>query len=182
MTRRNILGMSLWLVSALGWFAAGAVRAQGSHAGAAQEERAAAATVPAQALAISPELRELLREEMRGISKGMEALVTAIATGDWKMVTDTSARIRASYIMEQRLTAAQKDELETELPEVFKLMDANFHREAGNLGHAAEVRDAELTSFYFYRMVESCVACHSAYATTRFPNLVTDAPPEAREH
>lgn len=174
MTRGYFVGVGMWLVSALGCFAAGAVRAQEPHAG--------AAPAPAQALAISPDLRELLREEMRGISKGMEALVTAIATGDWKTVAETSARIRASYIMEQRLSAAQKDELEAALPEVFRIMDANFHREAGNLGRAAEVRDAELINFYFYRMVESCVACHSAYATTRFPNLATDAAAGASRH
>jgi hypothetical protein len=48
-------------------------------------------------------------------------------------------------------------------------MDANFHREVGDLDRVAEARDAELTVFYFCRIVESCVARHAAYATTRFP-------------
>jgi hypothetical protein len=170
---------SVMLVSAFAWLAAAGVRAQEPH-GAAAPELHAAATAPA--LTLSPDLLELLREEMRGISGGVQALAPAIAIGDWKTITDTSARIKASYIMEQKLTAAQKEELETALPEVFKLMDANFHREAGNLGHAAEVRDGELTAFYFYRMVESCVACHSAYATTRFPDLAAGAAGEAHQH
>jgi hypothetical protein len=171
---------SALLASAFVWLAADGVWAQEPHAGGAQEPHGAAA--PAPALALSPELTELLREEMRGIASGVQTLVTAIATGEWKTIADTSTRIRASYIMEQKLTAAQKEELETALPEVFKLMDANFHREAGNLGRAAEARDAELTSFYFYRMLESCVACHSAYATTRFPNLAAGAAGEAHQH
>lgn len=173
---------SVMLVSAFAWLAAAGVRAQEPHGAAAQEPHGAAAAAPAPALALSPDLLELLREEMRGISGGVQALAPAIAIGDWKTITDTSARIKASYIMEQKLTAAQKEELETALPEVFKLMDANFHREAGNLGHAAEVRDGELTAFYFYRMVESCVACHSAYATTRFPDLAAGAAGEALQH
>lgn len=168
MTRTIRMLCGVLLASAVAWLAAGGARAQEPHA--------------APALAISPELTELLREEMRGISGGVQTLVTAIATGDWKTIADTSAQIRASYIMEQKLTAAQKQELETALPEVFKIMDANFHREAANLGHAAEARDAELTSFYFYRMVESCVACHSAYAVTRFPTLAAGAAAEPQQH
>jgi hypothetical protein len=166
-TTGAVLGVLLG--SACVWSAATGVRAQEPQP-------------VAQALAISPALRELLREEMRGISSGVQALVPAIAAGDWKAIADTSAQIKASYIMEQKLTPAQKEELESALPEVFKLMDANFHREAGNLGRVAEARDAELTVFYFYRMVESCVACHSAYATTRFPNLAVGAAGEAHQH
>ncbi len=170
MTRTIRMLCGVLSASAVAWLAAGGARAQDPQA------------APAPALAISPELTELLREEMRGISGGVQTLVTAIATGDWKTIADTSAQIRASYIMEQKLTAAQKQELETALPEVFKIMDTNFHREAANLGRAAEARDAELTSFYFYRMVESCVACHSAYAVTRFPSLAAGAADEPQEH
>lgn len=165
---------------AIAWFATGGVRALESGCAATRHPAAAPAVAPA--LALSPELLELLREEMQGISGGVQALVPAIATGDWKTIAEISARIRASYIMEQKLTAAQKEELEAALPEVFKLMDANFHREAGNLGRVAEARDAELTVFYFFRMVESCVACHSAYATTRFPNLAAGGADELHQH
>ena len=126
-----------------------------------------------QELALSAEVRELLRAEMREVSGGVQALVPAIPAGDWKAIVDIATKIKGSYIMEQKLTQAQREELEQALPEVFKLMDANFHREAGNLVRAAESRNGELTSFYFYRMVESCVACHATFALTRFPSLAT---------
>lgn len=120
---------------------------------------------------LSPQVLDLLRAEMREVSAGMQAMAISIASGDWRAIRDTSARIRASYIMEKKLTPAQARELETVLPPRFKALDAEFHDRAGELGAAATARDAKLVVAQYSRMLESCTTCHAAFASSRFPNF-----------
>jgi cytochrome c556 len=120
---------------------------------------------------LSPQVLDLLRAEMREISAGVQAMAFSIATADWRTIQDTSARIRASYIMEKKLTPAHARELETVLPPRFKALDAEFHDRAGKLGAAATARDAKLVVAQYSRMLESCTTCHAAFASSRFPNF-----------
>ncbi len=124
---------------------------------------------------LSPALRGLLSAEMREISAGVQGIALSIATGDWKSIQETSAKIRASYIMEKKLTPAQAEELEKALPEQFKQLDAEFHRRAGRLGAAAAAHDAELVTFHYSRLLESCAGCHSQFARSRFPGFSSAA-------
>ena len=123
-------------------------------------------------LQLSPELIELLRAEMRALLVGVQSLPVGIATADWKSVAYASAQIRGSYILEQKLTTAQKKELSTALPEHFKRLDSLFHLEAGKLEAAALNHDAQLSAFHYYRLIESCTACHMQYAPSRFPGFL----------
>ncbi len=120
---------------------------------------------------LSPQVLDLLRAEMREISAGVQAMAFSIASADWRAIQDTSARIRASYIMEKKLTPAQARELETALPPRFKAQDADFHARAGKLGAAAAAHDAKLVVAQYSRMLESCTSCHAAFASSRFPNF-----------
>ena len=132
-----------------------------------------------QDIAVSSELRALLRAEMREIASGMQSMTLALAGADWQVIKTTSDKIRASYILEQKLTAAQRQELERKLPEQFKQLDAAFHQRAEKLAVAAAAHDAELTLFHYTRLMESCTACHTAYAKSRFPAF---SPPEPDAH
>ncbi len=129
----------------------------------------------AQALRLSPQLLELLRSEMRALVTGIQTIPAAIATADWKHIATTSAQISASYILNQKLTPAQKTELQDALPDHFKRLDANFHREARKLEAAAHNHDAQLAAFHYYRLLETCTTCHSTYASSRFPDFAADA-------
>lgn len=128
-------------------------------------------------LQLSPELEDLLRAEMRALLSGVQSLPAGIATADWKSVADTSARISASYILEQKLTPAQRTELGTSLPEHFKKMDSDFHLKARKLEAAAMNHDARLAAFHFYGLIETCTVCHTAYAASRFPGFAPVATP-----
>lgn len=140
----------------------------------------AAESLPqSQDLMLSPDLTELLRAEMREVASGVQGVTLSLATADWKAIQDTSAKIRASYIMEKKLTVAQTSELEKALPEQFKLLDAEFHQRAERLGAAAAAHDAELVAFHYSRLLESCTRCHSAYANRRFPGFSS---PALRDH
>lgn len=108
-------------------------------------------------------------------------MALSIATADWKSIQDTSMKIRASYIMEKKLTPAQAAELKTALPERFKKLDADFHNRAEKVGAAAAAHDAELVVFQYSRLLESCAGCHSEFAKSRFPKF-SSAPQQVHHH
>ncbi|MCG6867806.1 MAG: hypothetical protein LJE91_03490 [Gammaproteobacteria bacterium] len=120
---------------------------------------------------LSPQLIELLRAEMRMLLTGIQSIASGIATADWNSVADKSAQISASYILEQKLTPAQREELDTSLPEHFKRLDSEFHLEAKKLEAAATSHDQQLATFHCYRLIETCTSCHALYAASRFPGF-----------
>ena len=147
------------------------------HAETPHTEKSAASTADV-AESLSPKLRELLDKEMWQIDDGMGTLATGISLGDWKTVAETARKIRDSFILEQQLTAEDAEELHEKLPAQFLKLDGRFHQTSGKLEHAAHDRDAELVAFYYYRLLDSCVHCHAAFAPKRFPGLVSPAPAE----
>ena len=136
---------------------------------------------PSQGVMLSPALLKLLRAEMREISGDVQGMVLSLATADWESVQKTSAKLRASYVMEKDLTPDQAGELENALPEQFKQLDAEFHQRAERLGAAAAAHDPELAVFHYSRLVESCVRCHSEFASKRFPGF-TSPVPQSHQH
>lgn len=131
---------------------------------------------------LSPALLTLLRSEMQEINAGVQGIAPAIAAGDWKTIEHTGEQIRASYIMEKKMTRAQAKELNAALPAHFKQLDSDFHRRADQLSAAAKARDAEMAAFHYSRMLESCAACHAQYAPARFPGFATTPQPRAAHH
>jgi hypothetical protein len=121
--------------------------------------------------ALSPELRDLLSEEMQAIESGMMSIIPAYASGNWSEIETTAGKIKNSYILKQSLSESQIKELHSVLPHAFIEKDQRFHYLAGMLDHAAKNKKAELINFYFSEMNESCVSCHTLFATHRFPAL-----------
>lgn len=121
---------------------------------------------------LSSDLKALLNQEMALIQKGMMDLIPLIAAGEWQAAASIGNQIKASFILKQKLTASQKEELHRVLPELFVEMDQDFHKSAGMLAHAAEMKNADVVNFYFYKMTDACVSCHGKFAAERFPGLV----------
>jgi len=121
--------------------------------------------------ALSPDLLDLLSREMQAIETGMMSIIPAYASGNWKEIETTAKEIKSSYILKQSLTESQAKELHSLLPPAFIEKDQRFHYLAGMLEHAAKNNKAELINYYFSEMNESCVSCHSKFATHRFPSL-----------
>ncbi|GMW07914.1 MAG: cytochrome c [Gammaproteobacteria bacterium] len=151
-----------------------------SLAAAVTPARAAEPAAAPQSLALSPGTLALLRAEMVEIAGGVQGIALALASADWHTIAKTAERIRASYVMDQSLTAEQAGELEQKLPEHFKELDAAFHQRAEKLAIAARSGDAELVTYHYARLVEGCVSCHAAYATARFPGFAPTPLPEHR--
>jgi hypothetical protein len=134
---------------------------------------------PAPELALSPKLRGALRAEMAGLKAGIAELSVALAGGEWDKAAERAGRIRDSYILKQRLSRGELEQLERSLPADFLDMDERFHRHAGRLASAAHMQDHELAVFYFARMLEACGSCHVRYATHTFPGYRSPPAPHA---
>lgn len=131
---------------------------------------------------LSPELSALLKQEMVAIQGGMQNIVPAFAAGDFGTVSEIAGKIKNSFILKQKMSDEQRHELHEKLPPGFIAKDQQFHRYAGMLEHVSEKKNTELVSFYYSKMLESCIACHSEYAAHRFPDLNTKAEKEEHHH
>ena len=127
------------------------------------------------AVQLSPGLLALLNQEMGLIQQGIMDMVPAIAAGEWDKVSAIGQKVEESFILKQKLTEAQKEELHRVLPQQFIEMDRDFHKSAGMLAHAAQMKNADVVNFYFYKMNAACVSCHAKFAAERFPGLAKGA-------
>jgi hypothetical protein len=122
--------------------------------------------------ALSQDLRNLLSKEMQALERGMISIIPAYISGNWSEIETTAEKMKSSYILKQCLTESQVKELHSVLPHEFIEKDQRFHYLAGMLEHAAKNEKPELVNFYFSEMNESCVDCHAAFATHKFPALL----------
>ncbi|MFT6897928.1 MAG: hypothetical protein ACJA13_002342 [Paraglaciecola sp.] len=127
---------------------------------------------------LSPELRTLLKQEMLAIQDGMQNIVPAFASGNMQEVSDIAGTINRSFILKQKITDLQKHELHEKLPQGFILKDQQFHKYAGMLEHVSKENHTELVGFYYSKLLESCVGCHSEYAGHRFPVFINESAKE----
>ena len=132
--------------------------------------------------ALSPGLRDLLSKEMQALQSGMMSIIPAFISGNWREIETTAGKMKSSYILKQNLTEKQASELHSVLPPVFMEKDQRFHYLAGMLEHAAKNEKPELINFYFSEMNESCVNCHTMFATHKFPALSSKVQKGEHEH
>jgi hypothetical protein len=147
-----------------------------------QQEHHASEKSSGSEIHLSPALRQLLNAEMAAIENGMQELIPAIASGEWKMVASIARNISDSFIMKQKLTMEQKEELHRVLPPLFIEMDKDFHASAAMLSHAAEMKNADVVNFYFFKLTNACVDCHGKYAAQRFPGLLGVSEGQSHQH
>lgn len=117
---------------------------------------------------LSPRLNQLLTEEMRSIRQAMGQIFNGIVVGDSSVVANMAEQIHNSFILMRQLTDKDKKDLNA-LPPEFLEMDGQFHATAEKLAAAGKHKDLELQRYYFAKLTESCVACHSRYVTDKFP-------------
>lgn len=121
---------------------------------------------------LSPGTTELLVQEMRELQTGMNKIVPALVAGKWQEIVSIGNQMKDSYIMKKSLTREQMHELHLSLPEEFQKLDHSFHESAGLLAQAASKQNYEQASYYYFKMTEACVNCHTLYATHKFPEFL----------
>jgi hypothetical protein len=124
-----------------------------------------------QAVQMSPELKQFMVEKMQNFQNGMTSLFPAIVSGNWQLVTEIGQKIHDSNIMYQNVPHILIAELHHSLPAMFQELDHSVHHSAGMLAQAAKMKDAQLVNFYYYKITETCVSCHSRFASDHFPGL-----------
>lgn len=125
---------------------------------------------------LTPELRAVFIAEMQQLDAGLQRTVSGVVRADWNAVEHVALEMKGSFILEQRLGAEQREELERALPEGFLGLDRALHEEAGRLAAAARERDAERAAFEAQRISSTCLSCHAQYARHRFPDLALPHP------
>jgi hypothetical protein len=132
---------------------------------------ATAAEPPLSPLPLSPDIRATLIEEMQSLQRDMQVITAAIPGGEWAKIEQAAKRIRGAFILEQKLSAADKEALEKALPDGFLLLDERLHADAEHLALAAREAHGDAVVFLAARMLDGCVSCHARYAIARFPAL-----------
>ncbi|MFA6789725.1 MAG: hypothetical protein WC149_10820 [Arcobacteraceae bacterium] len=127
---------------------------------------------------LSSQLRVVLSEEMIALEKGMKEIFSSMIAGDYEKIEKTATKIKNSYILKQKITQNQKEELHTKLPEAFLTLDNTFHKDAEMLEHVANIKNPDLTSFYVNKMTNACVSCHQSFAQEKFPQFKPLSPKE----
>ena len=131
---------------------------------------------------LSTEVRTLLKKEMIALEKGMKRIIPAVISLYMHDIEKIAKQMKDSYILKQAMSKHQMHELHQKLPHGFLEKDGEFHRLAGMLEHVAKAKNTELVGFYYSKLVESCVSCHSDYATHRFPQLDSHKAESSHEH
>lgn len=120
---------------------------------------------------LSTGLKSLLSQEMIAVEISMKNIFSSMIAGNYENIEEEARGIKNSFILKKKLTQEQKHELHTTVSSEFITQDKAFHETAGKLASAAEFEDKEDVTMYFNQMTNSCVKCHSTFATHRFTNF-----------
>jgi len=131
---------------------------------------------------LSPQLQQLFSKEMIQLNQGMKKIMDAYISGEWDTIAAIAKKMEGSYVLRQNLTKSQMHELHSKLPIDFLKLDKEFHYYSGMLSHASEMKKTELIGFYFSKMSDTCVTCHSLYATNKFPSFNSKAGSNNHHH
>jgi len=131
---------------------------------------------------LSPELQELFSKEMVQLQQGMQDIMVAYVSGQWDVIVPIAKKMENSYVLRQNLSQSQMHELHSKLPNTFLELDDKFHYYSGMLSHVSEMGKVELIGYYFAKMSETCVSCHSEYATHKFSAFKSKAGHESHHH
>ncbi|MEQ5813975.1 hypothetical protein J3362_00555 [Marinobacter sp. NFXS11] len=131
---------------------------------------AAAAAEP-----VTPKLTEkldrLLREEMRSIQSAMGQIHSAIVMGQHGIVANHAEQIHDSFILQQKLTEQDREDLMSTVPKGFIDLDKEFHQLSASLAEAGRGKNTNEQLRLFTEMTGNCVQCHSTYVSDRFPGV-----------
>jgi cytochrome c556 len=130
---------------------------------------------------LTPRLKQMLSEEMLSVRQATKQILDGLIVGDHSLVATQAQQIHDSFILQRALTEQDKKDLMKAASPEFLQLDGEFHMTAKKLSEAAKHKDYELQRFYYSRLVNSCQACHSQFATDRFPAF-SGAQPEGHSH
>jgi hypothetical protein len=114
------------------------------------------------------EVQQLLSQEMQYIKSGMDEMLYSIISNDYKNVAKIARTIEHSYILKDKITQKQKQQLQASFPAKFFEYDMEFHESAQSLADFADFDDKKNLLEGYSNMVNQCVRCHESFAKFRF--------------
>lgn len=121
--------------------------------------------------ALPTNVRVLLIQEMLAVLDASKKIFEALVRGQDEVVAKNAQSIHDSFIMAQKMTDADMQALLAAAPKAFLERDEAFHALSARLADAARKGDKNLQRKLYHELVDACVACHTAHATDRFPEL-----------
>ncbi len=122
-------------------------------------------------IVISNKLKRVLASEMKVLQQHMNSLAASVPAGRFTEIAATSEEIGKRDILEKRLSDKERTELNNILPSEYKIFEHELFRAAEMLNKASENNNPQFVSFFYSKLNESCIMCHSIYAKERFPDF-----------
>lgn len=110
----------------------------------------------------------VLRTEMRQLEVAMGKLLSNLAQGNPE-AAEVAQNIHNSFILKQELSETDLKKLVSLLPEEFLKLDRGFHATAKKLVESVHQNEFNTAIQLYGEMAQTCVACHTRYASERFP-------------
>jgi len=120
---------------------------------------------------LPPRVRGLLVQEMSAVLDATKSILDAMVRGQDDGVATNAQAIHDSFIMEQSMTAADRQALLDTVPQAFLERDQAFHGISARLAQAARDGDKQGQMMLFKELINACTDCHSRYASDRFPDF-----------
>ncbi len=121
-------------------------------------------------LQVPENVKAVLIHEMKTISTLMGDLLQYIVQGDSAKASATAIEIRNTNL-KQEFDSKEIKKILAILPKGFIKMDRKFHMTANDVAKAVDTNDFKTAINLYSEMTQSCLNCHTAYASERFKNL-----------
>ncbi|WP_166504546.1 cytochrome c [Thioclava sp. IC9] len=108
---------------------------------------------------------------LTSIEQASKDIISALIAGDDARVASLAQQIHDSFILQQSMTPQDKQDLKAAVPKEFVTRDQAFHQLSTDLAQVGRDGDREAQNATFSQMIGACTACHTRYATDRFPML-----------
>ncbi|MBK9159958.1 MAG: cytochrome c [Nitrosomonadales bacterium] len=103
-----------------------------------------------------------LQKVMKELGKNMQAITDGIAREDWELVAKTAPHIAAHpqppMAEKMRIMSFMGSEMSK-----FKALDAETHKAAHGLEHAAHEKDGQKVIAAFQQVQTTCLNCHQTF-------------------
>jgi thiamine biosynthesis lipoprotein ApbE len=120
------------------------------------------------AIKLSPEVRAVFVHQMRIRGDGTAELTTAFKEGRFNQVAKVAATMTGDYILDKKLSATQKAELNQALRPGFDELNSAFHGHAGEIANAAKAKNSIAVEKALYKLFDTCKKCHIKYGGESF--------------
>ncbi len=124
-------------------------------------------------LQLPEDVKKVLQDEMVTITRLMGDLLEFMMQGDVIHSVHIAIEIRDTNFRHKADSKEFKKIMKL-LPKGYVELNRKFHSAANELVKALDKKDFKTATSFYSEMTQGCFNCHSTYAKTRFPDLVSE--------